>query len=165
MDIKGIFESDRAILIGCIVIAGIFWFLNKMSQEVKWDKNIPLEYKIADHLVFSEKPRREITYTVEGTGWQLLSLSRKTLDSLQLDIPNRPGNHSWNSEQIRQLIRDKDIKDEIEITDINPFRVSVRMEEAFSKCVPIKANSKISYVSGFATTDRYCLCKRSSALD
>ena len=79
--------------------------MNKMSQQVDWEKEIPIHYNVPDGYVFSDPPREDLVFTIEGTGWQMLSLSRKDLDSMIIDIPARSGNHNWNNEQLRQMIK------------------------------------------------------------
>lgn len=149
MNLKGILSSDRAILLVCIVIAGIFWLFNKMSQDVRWDLDLPINYILAEDYVFSEKPRRTLTFTAEGNGWQLLALSRRSLDSLDLQVPPQEGNHNWNSEQLRQMIQEEKVGDQVEVMSINPFRISIKVEDAFSKCLPVQVEKNITYKSGY----------------
>ena len=123
--------------------------MNKMSKSVEWERELPVKYKMAEGYVFSDEPRDIISFTAEATGWQLLSLSRKELDSLVIQVPSRPGNHSWNSEQIRQMIKEKDIDQDVSIPEVSPFRLTISIVEAFTKCVPLKIAYRVSHPSGF----------------
>lgn len=152
MDIKNIFQTDRAILVVCILIAGIFWLMNKMSQEVIWELDLPLKFKMNENFVFSEAPRHKISFTAEGTGWQLLTLARKDLDSLVIDVPAQPGNHNWNNEQLRQMIKEEKVSETISIPNVTPFRLSISIVEADTICVPVKVRKNISYQKGYQNT-------------
>ncbi|MFT4762328.1 MAG: hypothetical protein ACI9LN_004314 [Saprospiraceae bacterium] len=64
--------KERGILIICMIIASIFWFVVKMSKVYITDRVVQIDYTLPEGKAFAELPPEEFEAQVEGTGWNLM---------------------------------------------------------------------------------------------
>ncbi len=135
---------DRAVLVTCIGIALCFWLLNKLSTSFTKSFPLKIEYNLPAEKALSSIPPQYAMVTVRGTGWDILS--GKTEDKIRLDLSN-------DSSQMFSL-RNAFIENTYsEIVTINPDIITLGIEEAVSKQVPIQALTNISFDKGFDFAD------------
>jgi hypothetical protein len=136
---KSYFTRDRIVLLACILIALIFWFLNKLSTSYRQTKTLRIEYVLPQGKAFSKPPPQYVTATFQGTGWDLLFgrtdhiTINMTGDSLQF--------YSMRNVLAQQY--------QSEIVGVNIDQISLITEPAASKTVPIQAVVDLSFAKGF----------------
>jgi hypothetical protein len=131
--------QDRAVLMICIGIALVFWFLNKLSTSYRQTQSLKINYVLPKGKAFSSPPPQYISATFQGTGWDLLfgrneSITvQMTNDSLQF--------YSLRNLLIQQL--------GAEVVGVNIDQVTMQVEDAVSKTVPIQPISNLSFAEGY----------------
>ena len=131
---------DRAVLMACIGIALCFWFLNKLSTSFRTVKAVKMDYKIPFGKVFSAPPPQYATVTMQGTGWDLLLGGRD--ESVFLELTE----DSVQTISVKNIIAEKFGN---EAVGVNLEQISLQIEDAVTKTVPIEVVSIIEFAKGF----------------
>jgi len=147
---QAFFEKDRNILILCICLSAVIWVFNRMSQLARSTVEIKTQIQVPDHFVLSESPDPLIRAGVEGTGWQLLRLQRAGEFTLTLKPERSSSLQEWTSDQLRLRLSDLDAFREVKLVSINPARISVALDSAKQKTLPIEQPFAISYEKGYS---------------
>lgn len=152
MSWQAFFEKDRNILILCICLSAVIWVFNRMSQGTRSTIDVHVETEVPDQFVLSDLPDQQIRVGVEGTGWQLLKLFRQ--DPLRLTL--KPGKsteqQAWSSDQLRLRMSDLSAFTEVQIVSVNPARISLSLDSAAQKTIPIELPYRIEYAKGYSNT-------------
>ena len=152
MSWKAFFEKDRNILILCICLSAIIWIFNRMSQITRSTVDVYVKTEIPNQFVLSEQPVDRIRVGVEGTGWQLLRLFRQDQIRLHLKPGKSTAQQAWSSDQLRLRMSDLPTFNEVRIVSVNPARVSLSLDSAEQKIIPIELPYNIEYAKGYSNT-------------
>jgi YbbR domain-containing protein len=131
--------QDRAVLMICIGIALVFWFLNKLSTSYRQTQTLKIHYNLPKGKAFSSSPPQYISATFQGTGWDLL-FGRN--EKIEVNMTN----DSLQFYSLRNLLIQQFGSD---VVGVNIDQVTLRVEEAVTKAVPVEAVSNISFAPGF----------------
>ena len=139
LKVQEFWTKDRAVLMVCIGIALSFWFLNKLSTSFR--KTIPIQivYTLPKGKTFNTAPPPNVMVTLQGTGWDML-VEREERIFLNLN------------EDSTQVFPMRSIVSQhlgSEIAGINMEQLTLEIEDAVSKSLPIQANVLISYEKGY----------------
>lgn len=145
-DIKDFFKTERAILLLCMSIALIFWLFVQLSQTQKTKLKVPLIINVPKGLILNEKPPSHIFVTLKSNGWNLFYRSfRKHPKQLVWSISK---DEIVSYQDIKNKIEEK-LSDKIEIENIAPNKLNLRLEKLLQKQVAIAINADIQPVSQF----------------
>jgi hypothetical protein len=139
INIRKYMTQDRAVLMICIGIALVFWFLNKLSTSYRQTQSLKIDYILPKGKAFSSPPPQYISATFQGTGWDLL-FGRKENISLQMT------NDSLQFYSLRNLLIQQL---GTEVVGVNIDQITLPIEEAVTKTVPIQAISNLSFANGY----------------
>jgi hypothetical protein len=137
--IKEFWTKDRAVLMVCIGIALSFWFLNKLSASFRKTIPIKVEYNLPKSKTFSTAPPQYLMVTLQGTGWDMLS---ERQEQIFLNL----------NEDSTQVFPMRNIVSQhlgTEIVGINMEQLTLTIEEAITKTLPIQANYDLTYDRGY----------------
>jgi YbbR domain-containing protein len=137
--IREFWTKDRAVLMVCIGIALSFWFLNKLSTSFRKTIPVKIEYNLPKEKTFSTPPPQYVMVTLQGTGWDMLS-DRQEQVFLNLN------------EDSTQVFPMRSIVSQhlgTEVAGINMEQLTLDIEDAISKTLPIQANYLITCDRGF----------------
>lgn len=150
-------KEDRAILLGCISIALVFWLLVKLSQIYQTDKDIRFKFELADDKSFSVMPPEQINAVIEGTGWDLmfdyfkqpkvsLTYNLQNANRLNLNVGQITGDITRNlSTQKVKVIR-------VDYDDLN-----LVLEDRDYRTVPVVLNASFTLANDFYIKDSLIL--------
>lgn len=150
-------REERAILLGCMGIALVFWLLVKLSQIYQTDREVQFKFELADDKSFSIMPPEQINAVIEGTGWDLmfdyfkeskvyLAYNLHNTDRLNLNVGQITGDITRNlSTQKVKVIR-------VDYDDL-----SLILEDKDYRTVPVHLNAAISLSSDFYLKDSLIL--------
>lgn len=133
--------KDRAVLVTCIGIALCFWLLNKLSTSFTKTFPIKVEYNLPAGKALSSIPPQYALVTVKGTGWDILSAN--TEYTITLDVNSVDSTQMFS---LRNAFLQNTYSDIITIT---PDMITIGIEDAVSKQVPIQPLTHISFEKGF----------------
>lgn len=132
--------KDRAVLVTCIGIALCFWLLNKLSTSFTKSFPVKIEYNLPNGKALSSIPPQYAMVTVKGTGWDILSSNTDLKITLDLNTD------STQMFSLRNAFMQTTYS---EVVTINPDIITLGIEEAVSKQVPIQALKQITFEKGF----------------
>lgn len=155
--VKFTIREERAILMGCIGIALVFWLLVKLSQVYQTDKDVQFRFELADDKSFTVMPPEQINAVIEGTGWDLmfdhfkqskvyLDYNLRDTDRLNLSVGQITGDITRKlSTQRIKVIR-------VDYTDLN-----LSLEDKDYRTIPVHLNASLSLSSDFYLKDSLTL--------
>ena len=123
----------------CIGIALCFWFLNQLSSAFRKTISVKIEYTLPNGKTLSAAPPPSAMVTLQGTGWDMLT-EREAKIYLNL-----------NEDSI-QVFPMRSIATQAlgaEVVGISMEQLTLEIEEAVSKKVPIQVLEAISFDKGF----------------
>lgn len=142
--------EDRKILGVCMGIALIFWLLVKLSGTYRSEKTVALYFSLPEGKVFSTLPPKDITATVEGTGWELLfDFLRSSQVSLSYDLRSVKDRFVLSRGQLRSEILSRLGSGSMSIVELNYDDIIMLLEEKSSRRVPVRLRQQLSFVQGY----------------
>lgn len=150
-------REERAILLGCMGIALVFWLLVKLSQTYQTDKEVHFQFELADDKAFSDMPPEKINAVIEGTGWDLLfdyikksrvhlTYNLRNVDRLNLNVGQITGDIT------RNLATQK-----VEVVRVDYDDLNLILEDKDFRTVPVILNASITLASDFYLRDSISL--------
>ncbi len=151
-DINSFINSDRAILMFCIGIALIFWFLVKLSLKYKTTSDYEISYSLPQGKTFIEPPLKIVKATLEGEGWDLISnqfRNKNTIINFDLsELPSQAVNSSQIMDKIKSILPPN-----FEVSDVNTDFIFLKIENEAEKKVPVILNTKLEFAPRFHMID------------
>jgi YbbR domain-containing protein len=145
-EIQNFLKTERALLLLCMSIALIFWLLVQLSQQQKTVLKVPVNFSIPNGKILVQKPPEHLYITLESEGWNLFYRSfRGKLKTLNWKISE---DELLSYEDLKDKIQDK-ISNTIEIKDISPHQVNLKLDKFSRRQVHVKMNGNIETVSQF----------------
>lgn len=142
--------EDRKILGICMGIALVFWLLVKLSGTYRSEKTVELYFSLPEGKVFSALPPKDITATIEGTGWELLfDFLRSSQVSLSYDLRGVKDRFVLSRGQLRSEILSRLGSGSMSIVELNYDDIVLLLEEKSSKRVPVGFRHRFSFVPGY----------------
>lgn len=143
---KEFMDSERAILLLCIGIALIFWFIIQLSRSQEIVIDATLNVKTPKGLTLKNQPPKSFKIKLVSKGWNLFSTPyRKQLQRVTLSIEK---DKTYNYRQLQQIIQSR-LSDKIEVKSIYPNTLSFELDDFIQKRVPIKAVASLKMVNQF----------------
>ena len=157
-------HKDRAILIFCIIIAAVFWFVVKMSKIYTTERVVEIEYDLPEGKAFSEMPPKEFEAEVEGTGWNLMyDFFISERPKVTFDLNTFPSS-TIEREQMVKRINEKlfallEVKDVSSLSQRNLGKdyIVLDYEERFEKKLPVFFDGFPSFQQGYDYLDSVIL--------
>ncbi|GJM32647.1 MAG: hypothetical protein DHS20C18_16480 [Saprospiraceae bacterium] len=137
--------EERAILLICIGIALIFWFLVKFSQPYKSIKEVRINIEFPEDRALLDQPPTDMKVELSGSGWDLLyeyissSAIPLAINMVSTDVLD------LNRAQLRSEIYSSLAASKLEIAEINYDEINLRLEEKLQKKIPIYLNASLEY--------------------
>ena len=131
----------------CIGIALCFWFLNKLSTSFRKTIPVYIEYTLPLGKTFSTAPPNFLMVTLQGTGWDML-VERKERIFLNL-----------NQDSVQVFSMRSIVTQHLgaEVVGINMEQLTLEIEEAVSKTMPVQANIALTFEKGFDLSENIIL--------
>ncbi len=147
--IREFLKTDRAILIICLSIAFVFWFLTKLSKNYFSDQLVDFKVEAPEGKIFVETPPDKIRVRLEAKGWKLFSrYIYGRGNAITLSLADAPKQNVTRG-QIRDLLQKQYKDNDIFIRNIDPEYFTVELQEQGEKSVPVKLVSDIQYAPQF----------------
>lgn len=129
-------QRERSQFLICVMIAFVLWTFTKLSYTYKSSMVFNIEYLLDTGLTFTERPPKQLTVDVNGSGWdiiQYLLLGKKK--SINLDLKGKDNLNISSS-----LLNNKVMKmvPDVSIINIDPSSIEVHIEPMATKNVTIK---------------------------
>ena len=137
--LRQFFSRDRVVFMLCVLVAFVFWLLNRLQTSVKKNISVALVYNVPTNKAFSESPPQYANTTISGTGWDMLT---HRLDKIYVSI----NEDSLQTFSLRGLAATQLGGD---IQTIEPEILSVTTENAVEKVVSIEPVSHIAFAKGY----------------
>ncbi len=137
--LRQFFSRDRVVFMLCVLVAFVFWLLNRLQTSVKKNISVALVYNVPNNKAFSESPPQYANTTISGTGWDMLT---HRLDKLYVSI-NEDSLQTFSLRGLAAAQLGGDIQ------TIEPEILSVTTENAVEKVVPIEPVSHITFAKGY----------------
>ncbi len=84
---QSFFTIERVIVMGCFLLAFIFWFVVKLSKEYRTSNDLHIVWAIADTLSWASPPPSVIHVSYEGEGWSLFGTAKEKIVLETKDFP------------------------------------------------------------------------------
>ncbi|MFK7950334.1 MAG: hypothetical protein AB8G11_22285 [Saprospiraceae bacterium] len=148
---KDFMNSERAILLLCISIALIFWFIIQLSKSQEIVIDAKLNIKTPKGLTLKNEPPKTLKIQLVSKGWNLFSTPyRKQLRRITLSIDK---DKTYNYRQLQQVLKSS-ISDKIDVTSISPNTLSFELDEYVRKKIPVKAIALVETVNQFQLSNK-----------
>lgn len=142
--------EDRKILGICMGISLIFWMLVKLSGTYRTEKIVELFFSLPEGKVFTAMPPKDITATIEGTGWELLfDFLRSSQISLSYDLRDVRERFVLSRGQLRSEILGRLGSGRMSIVEMNYDDIVLQLEQKSSKRVPVRVPYRLDFVQGY----------------
>lgn len=142
--------EDRKILGVCMGIALVFWLLVKLSGTYRTEKTVELYFSLPEGKVFSAMPPKDITATIEGTGWELLfDFLQSSQISLSYDLRAVKDRFVLSRGQLRSEILSRLGSRSMSIVELNYDDIVLLLEQKSAKRVPVRLRHRLSFVPGY----------------
>ncbi len=142
--------EDRFLLGICLGIALIFWLLVKLSQTYRTEKTVVLYFSLPEGKAFSEMPPKDITATIQGTGWELLyEFLRSAQIGLSYDLREVQDRFVLSRSQLRSEILSRLSSGGMNIVELNYDDIVLSLEQKDTKRVPVSLHSRFSFEPGY----------------
>ncbi len=131
-------------------IALFFWLLVKLSQTYRSEKSVALYFALPQGKVFSVMPPKDITATIQGTGWELLYEYLKSPQiSLYYDLQKVQDNFALSRGQLRSEILSRLSSSGMTIVELNYDDIVLPLEQKETKQVPVHLRARLSFAPGY----------------
>ncbi|NJL77453.1 MAG: hypothetical protein HC892_22870 [Saprospiraceae bacterium] len=138
-------KKNRAVLLVCMGMALVFWFLVKMSQPYETFFVIPIDYQLPVDKVFSIMPTKKISAQIEGTGWDLMNkFYFNTPQSLFVNLEQNIPPYLQASELTERVALALSGR-EITILGINPNFIDLAVENRTAHKVPVRLRDSLIF--------------------
>lgn len=149
---------NTLVLLTCMVIAALFWLLNKLSNPYLSTVHAQVEYVNvpSDKVVIQTLPE-ELELQVEGTGWELL---RYTINldkpTIVLDISQYAGNSNIPLQNIRNSIAQQ-LPYSYEVKQVSPSNIPLVLDERSTLTLPVRLRTDIQINPQYGMLDSIAL--------
>ena len=151
--IRNFFKSDRAILIGSICIALIFWLLVKLSKAFESQKDFDILYNVPDSKILVDTPPPSVRATLSGVGWDLLSYYlRRRESSIAINLGD-VSNFNISSTLLINKINEKLGSSSLRVSNINQEYISLKLEEKIEKKIPVILSHSLQFAAQYDLKD------------
>jgi YbbR domain-containing protein len=134
---------ERAVLMVCIGIALCFWVLNRLSTKFRKTTPVRLEYFTPMGKALRTIPPQYANVSWQGTGWDLLTGSEPHI-ALTVETD------SIQTFYLRTIAAQQLGTD---VFSVSPEQITVEIEDAGTKNVPVEAVAALSFWKGFDLAD------------
>ena len=143
---------ERSILVACMVLAAVFWFVLKMSKTYTSTNNVYLSYVLPQDKAFSEIPREVIEAELTGTGWNLMYnffASKRAQITFDLDEIRSDGiDRGEILDRIEQTVYDP-----LQVSGISVGYIPLNYEDRYQKKVPVVFDGMVLFEPGYGFLD------------
>lgn len=138
------------LFISCVLLALGFWFLNILNKSHRFELNTNLQFvNLPDDKALSTKDTRTISFTVEGSGWNLLRSKMQLLtDTLVIDYRAIQDKEEID---LNKLLLDFESQwsRKMKIMNVYPTKISFVVERKRIKKVPIEPILNLKFSDGY----------------
>ena len=138
---KPVFSLAEKIFVFLIafIIAVALWFVVNIGRVFSLTINLPLYISQPEsEYAMAQEPPEDITVSLYGQGWKLLSLYNTTQDIV---INPVPGTINLNELVQQQLATSPDVT----IRNVQPEQLSLNIEERITRTVPVHADVDVTF--------------------
>jgi len=136
--------------ISCVFLALVFWFLNILNKSHRFELNTILQFtNIPGDKALSIKENRTVSFTVEGSGWNLLRSKLLSFsDTLTIDYRSIRGKDEID---LNKLLLDFESQwsQKMRIMNVYPTKLDIIVEKKRIKKVPIEAILNLGFADGY----------------
>lgn len=142
--------SKNRVLLVCMGLSLLVWFLMKMAQTFESRGILMLEYRPPLGRVFAEPPLRSMPYKFSGTGWRLISMGifhrTPSLEFHLSDLPTQVISRSEISRKIEEELQ-------LNLLELGQDGITIQLDSLFAKKVKITLDTIINYQNGYYYRD------------
>ena len=128
--------KNNGLKLVAVIFSFCLWLYVLYSAQIKVDKVVTINYNLPEHLTLSNKPIREVTYSLEGP-----RVFARTIQSRDLNIViDLKGMTARGSKKafFEFKPQDIDLPFGIKVFKITPSKIPLRLENKAFKILPIK---------------------------
>lgn len=138
-------KRNYTIIIVCFCISLFIWFVQKLSTEHTFQTEIPLEFDVPESRTFTEDPNQVLKITLRGKGWELIRTSRVFSFENPQVVLSEELEQTIEINQIREAIRSLLPDMRLQIIEVEPTTISVKLAQTYQKTVPLELVSNITF--------------------
>lgn len=138
-------HRDQRVFLVSLLIAFIFWFVIRFSQDYTHNYNFSVEYVLPDTLGFTEFPPESLRAQLSGSGWDLLSFSLKR-NFNQFTV--RTTDARVTQPQLLHALEDHISNPSIRVDKVLEATLQLQVEENGEKTVPVEPVLAFSIADG-----------------
>lgn len=157
-------RKERAILIVCMIISSIFWFVVKMSKTYTTDRIVQINYELPEGKAFAELPPAEFEAQVEATGWNLMyDFFISDRPKVTFDLNTFPALTIERDQMVKRI--NEQMFKMLEVKDVSSLSqrsfgkdyIVLDFEERFEKKLPVFFDGLPSFQPGYDYLDSVIL--------
>ena len=152
-----LWTNNTLVLLVCIFIASVFWFLTSLSKNYISNVNVDVVYvnKPQDKVVINELPKN-LVFRLQATGWQLLREYLK-IDELTIAIDVDRFSEAgilYSSANLEYF--ESQLPGGYDLVQVSPAQINFAFDKKATKKVPVILDQKITLdpLYGFSDTVR-----------
>lgn len=138
------------LFISCLFLALAFWFLNILNKSHRFELNTVLQFtNLPEDKAISLKENRMVSFTVEGSGWNLLRSKLLSFsDTLSIDYRSIKGKDEID---LNKLLLDFESQwsRKMKIMNVYPTRLDIMVEKKRIRKVPVNAVLNLQFSEGY----------------
>lgn len=138
------------LFLSCLFLALAFWFLNILNKSHRFELNTVLQFtNVPNDKALSIKENRSVSFTVEGSGWNLLRSKLLSFsDTLTIDYRSIKGKEEID---LNKLLLDFESQwsRKMKIMNVYPTRLDIMIEKKRIKKIPVTAIINLKFADGY----------------
>lgn len=144
-DIQAFLKTDNGILLISMGISLLFWFLIKLSQDYKANREVTITYALPAEMSYVTIPPEKVRVTLSGRGWDLMYDFFGGRNSLiNFNLASLPSQTITNNQLKGKMVENAQSSN-VTVEDMSFDYITVELGESASKKIPIVLERQLSF--------------------
>ncbi|MFK7935069.1 MAG: CdaR family protein [Saprospiraceae bacterium] len=146
-------QQDRHLLLFCMGLSLICWFLVKLSANYSTLKTFHPTYQIPTNQAFIEMPPDHLYATISGRGWDLMFEYFANFEpEVNIDVVNEDLSVLGQA-QLQSAVEDALTSSQLKVVRLDLNQIPLKTEERDQKTIPIILIQNIETAAGYHLSD------------
>ena len=144
-DIQAFLKTDNGILLISMGISLLFWFLIKLSQDYKANREVTITYTLPADMSYITIPPKKVRVTLSGTGWDLMyDFFGGRNSQLNFNLASLPSQTITNNQLKGKMVENAQSSN-VTVEDMSFDYITVELGESATKKIPVVLEQQLSF--------------------
>ncbi len=144
-DIQAFLKTDNGILLISMGISLLFWFLIKLSQNHRANREVTITYSLPANMSYVTIPPKKVRVTLSGRGWDLMyDFFGGRNSQINFDLASLPSQTITNNQLKGKMVENAQSSN-VTVADMSFDYITVELGESASKKIPVVLDQQLSF--------------------